>query len=430
MVPLAAAKHHQDDAGYLHAAKLALDAGAADPAGLGNNLEDLAGKTKDSGHFPFAVKIYEEAERARRILRDTEGGDRCVVNAAECYVAWADACKGSAMHESHWLQQAIARLRNIKGSRERRKELQARVVAVQPFIRDEMKVFEAEIDLTDLVDHAKKVICGRSFIRALGEFAQLSQSPDPLALRDRAQKDAERSPLASLFSASIHDDEGKVVAKTPSLGAPGPYDDADLHHLILQHESQRRGISVTGLIDPARRIIYTEHPVEERDLLPLMEMSPFVPPGRELIFARAFARFFGGDFMSAIHLLFPQLENSLRFMLKQSGYDPTSIKADETQQDVTITVMLGQYRLQLENVFGKAIVIEIENIFDLPAGPSIRHSTAHGLLKQEAFSGADVVYACWFIFRLSVVPLFQHWKEVEAFYVQLQEEHQDPCGSK
>jgi hypothetical protein len=322
------------------------------------------------------------------------------------------------MHESRWLQQAIARLRNIKGSRERRKELQARLVAVQPLIRDEMGVFEAEIDLTDLVDHAREAIGGRSLIRALGEFARLCRSPDPIALRERARKDAEGSPLASLFSATILDDEGKVVAGSPDAGDLGATDDAALQRLVLQHESQRRGISVTGLIDPARQVIHAEHPIEERDLLPLMVMSPFVPPGREYIFARAFARFFGGDFMSAIHLLFPQLESSLRFVLKQSGCDPTSIKTDETQQDLTISVMLEQYRPQLKNLLGPAIVLEIENIFDTPAGPSVRYSAAHGLLKQEAFSGPDVVYACWFMFHLSVFPLFRHWDDVEAHYAR------------
>ena len=412
----AAAKECQNDAGYLRAAKLAMDAAATDAAEIGNDLETLAEKVRVSGDFPFAIEIYKEAERARRILRDDEGSDRCGSAAAECYVGWADTCKDSAIHESHWLQQAITKLRNIRGSRERRRELQARLVAVQPFIRDEMEVFETEIDLTDLVNHTRNTICGHSFIRALGAFAQLCRSPNPEDLRDRARRDAERSVLASLFSATIHDDEGKVVARTPGADHSSGTDEADLHHLILQNEAHRRGIGVSGLIEPARQILHYEHPIEERDLLPLMEMSPFVPPGRELIFARAFSRFFGGDFMSAIHLLFPQLENSLRFVLKLAGSDPTSTKTDDTQQDITISVMLEQYRVQLERVFGPAIVMEIENLFDTPAGPSVRHSAAHGLLKQGAFSGPDIIYACWFIFRLIVVPLFRHWEEVEKFY--------------
>jgi hypothetical protein len=104
-----------------------------------------------------------------------------------------------------------------------------------------------------------------------------------------------------MMGATIHDHDGKVVARSPGIDDPNASEDLGFQRLISENEAHRRGIAVTGLIDPARRVIQAEHPVEERDLLPLMKMSPFVPPGRELIFARAFARFFGGDFMTAVH---------------------------------------------------------------------------------------------------------------------------------
>ncbi len=83
-------------------------------------------------------------------------------------------------------------------------------------------------------------------------------------------------------------------------------------------------------------------------MLPIMKYSPFVPPGREMIFTRAFTQFFGGDYLSAIHILLPQLENSMRLLLKRSGHDPTSISADRTQKDITLSVMLDEFHLELE----------------------------------------------------------------------------------
>jgi hypothetical protein len=411
-----ASKAEDDPSGRYRSAQLALDFRTVDASVIGADLEMVAGQVFASGDFPFAVDLYEEAERAWRIARNTTQEELCAKSAAECYVAWADASKGSAMSEAHSLQQAIAKLRNTKGTRERRKELQTRLVAVQSNIRDEMGVFTTEIDLTKLADHARAAVAGRSLIRALAEFAQLVQSPDPEVLRVRAQKTAENAPLLAALGATMHDREGKVVARSPGIGDPDATNDAGLQRLILEDEAHRRGLATTGMIEPARQMIQAEHPVEERDLLPLMKMSPFVPPSREVIFARAFARFFGGDFMSAVHLIFPQLENSLRFLLKQSGFDATIIKVDMTQQDMTISVMLENFRPQLEEIFGAAIANEIDNVFNIVGGPSIRHSAAHGLLDQDAFWSQDVVYACWFIFSLCVIPMFGYWDKVEAHY--------------
>ena len=414
-----AARAQSSIRGCYRTAKLALDFGIGDAGAIGLELEAAAELTLDSGNFSLASKLYDETERAFSIARDATGVERCVARAADCYVAWADASSDSAMSESHWLQQAIAKLRNIKNTRERREGLQARLVTVQPRIRDEMNVFETEINLTDLVDHATTVVAGCSLIRAFAEFVRLERSRDPDTLRADASKSAASAPLFAILSASVHDSEGKMIAKSPGIGLSSTPDEAAIHHLILQNESQRWHRAAQGLIEPARRVIYAEHPIEERDILPLMEISPLVPPDREMIFARAFARFFGGDFMSAIHLLFPQLENSLRFSLKEAGFDPTSIKSDMTQQDITMSVMLEAARPNIEAIFGPAIVLELDNLFNVPGGPAIRHTTAHGLQGENAFWSGDVIYACWFVFRLCLLPLLRDWERVEAWYAEM-----------
>jgi len=90
-----------------------------------------------------------------------------------------------------------------------------------------------------------------------------------------------------------------------------------------------------------------------------------------------------------------------------------------TQENLTISVMLEKRRDALESVFGKAIIYEIENLFDLRAGPNLRHKLAHGMLTTGACYGHDARYACWFIFRLTCLPLFAHWERLTAAYEEL-----------
>lgn len=281
-----------------------------------------------------------------------------------------------------------------------------------------MGLISTQIDISVLVDHARKAVGELTLARALFEFANLDGSPEPEKLRENAIRQAEKSPLSSIFPMSIHDDEGKVVAKSPGLGG-GDQAETAMHHLIARGEGFRRQITASGMIEPARYLIMSEHPLEARDLLPLAEFSPFVPPGYEDIFALGFARFFGGDYISALHILVPQLENSLRYVLKQAAIDTSSMQSDMTQENRTLSVLLSKDRAALEKIFGPAIILEIENLFDFEGGPTLRHRLAHGLLTAGACHSHDAIYACWFIYRLCCLPLFRHWQQVADAYANM-----------
>jgi hypothetical protein len=71
-----------------------------------------------------------------------------------------------------------------------------------------------------------------------------------------------------------------------------------------------------------------EYKLVERHFRPVVFQSPFVPPLQAPLYALGFARFFQGDFASAAYILFPQLEASLRHLLKARGADPTKRRDD------------------------------------------------------------------------------------------------------
>ena len=81
--------------------------------------------------------------------------------------------------------------------------------------------------------------------------------------------------------------------------------------------------------------------------------------------------------------------------------------------------MLDKERGPLEGILGRAIVFEIENLFDFRAGPVLRHRLAHGLVSESECCDADSIYACWFMFRLFCLPLFRRWDEVVERLKQL-----------
>jgi hypothetical protein len=146
----------------------------------------------------------------------------------------------------------------------------------------------------------------------------------------------------------------------------------------------------------------------------LLQYSPFAPQGLVATFARGFLRFFRGDFVSAVYILTPLLENSLRHVLKAYGHDVSIFDdATQTQQDRTISSLFEQMRPELDAVFTTAITTDIENVFLKKPGPALRHSVAHGLLHDADPYGSDATYGSLLIMRLCLVPLYPHRDKLE-----------------
>jgi hypothetical protein len=401
-----------DAGGLIRMGELAMDYGLANPQSLAKHTTALAA---DKSLNPFSAQdLWRLAARAYARAGDKSEQQRCLINAAECHVVAAEAAASQGMVAASQLMDAIKALRELPETKERRAYLEAKLREAQQSIRDEMQTITTRIDLSELAGRAIEATRGLTLSRTLLKFANLADSPTPEALHDEVNRTVEQSPLSAIVPTSVYDADGRLVAKSPGMGADES--DITIKQIIARNEQTRREIAVFGLIEPARRVLFSEHFVTPYHLAPVVRMSPFVPPDFEEIFAVGLAKFIGGDFLAAAHLLIPQMENSLRYVLRQTSVDPTLLKTDLTQESETLSILLSKRRGALERIFGPAIVSEIENLFDFRGGPNLRHRIAHGMLPADAFSGADVRYGCWFIFRMCCLPLFEHWADVEAYY--------------
>ena len=394
---------------FLNLARLSMQFSPSDASVIATTAETLATSPAIDPHV--SRELWQLAASAHDRSKSPDDACRCRVSAAECYVALAEAAGGTGMVASSHFMDAIHDLRNLPDTKERRSELEEKLRQAQAHIRDEMAVFSSEVDLTDLVHEAHRAVGGASLASAIWAFVNLSKSPTPEQLRDMVEQQAREHPISAIMPLSIHDDDNKVVANSPGYIGNEADDDA-IRPLIARFESTRRSLHAAGLIEPARRKIHAEHGLDLDDLQYLADMSPFVPQDRTYLFGLGFTRLLNGDFASALHILVPQLENSLRHVLKLAGQDPSAIQSDMTQEDRSLSVMLDKDRDALERVLGDAIVCEIENLFDVRSGPAIRHRLAHGLISGPECHGPDSVYACWFVFRLCCLPLGPHWQQI------------------
>jgi hypothetical protein len=398
-------------------AELDLVYGVSNPEEVAAAIDEVLAVSSADTNSHVVVGLWKLAARAYHLAKKDEDKYRCQSEAAECFVAEAAtdlAGPNSAMLAAHKLSSAIAQLHGIPGKRDRRKELQHRLIEVQARIPEQMSTFSHKLDLRDFAEEVEKSIGRVGLIDKLFLFANLSRSPEPEELFKNAVETIRKHPLSSLFGTSHLDREGKVIHRTQGGGFGDDGDDSAVRQRIAQSETIRRQVTAFGQIEVARQTIVNQHFLSEDVFASLLQHSPFVPPYLVATFCCGFLRFFQGDFVSATYILIPLLENSLRHVLKASDYDVTTFDdATQTQEDRTISSLFEQMRTELDEVFTKAITTDIENVFLSKPGPHLRHSLAHGLLHDGTPYGADAIYGCWLIFQLCLLPLFPYKRQLQ-----------------
>jgi hypothetical protein len=393
---------------------LDLDFGVSEPAVVSAGIEEVLAASAADVHL--ATSLWSLAARGYHAAKRDDDKYRCRTRAAEAMATEAECIlnrQGPAMLASHMMSNAIALLHGIPATKGRRIELRHRLVDIQSRVPEEMSVFSHKWEVAGVEVEIMEALGNSSLVVQLFVFAAVATSPEPTALIAEAEKSMRENPLSSLFAATHHDKEGKVVHRSAAAGLTGDPSESAVGRQIAQSESVRRNLT-TAIIDIARRTIMSRHFLPEEVLASVLQQSPFVPSDLVTTFSRGFLRFFQGDLTSATYILTPLLENSLRHALKMNGHDVTIFDdATQTQQDRTISSLFEQMRGELDATFTKAITTDIENVFLNRQGSHLRHIIAHGLAHDGTPYGADAVYGCWLIFRLCLLPLFPHREQLD-----------------
>ena len=157
--------------------------------------------------------------------------------------------------------------------------------------------------------------------------------------------------------------------------------------------------------------ILQEQTPEIRDLLELASNNPFIPPGREIIFARGYLAGLQGDYLESLSLLVPQVENSLRYLLNRQGVVTSSLSSEGIQEEFDPNVLLEMP--EVKDIFGEDLLFDLKCNLTSRFGSNFRNLMAHGLLDYQDFYSYTAVYIWWLLLRICCLPLIiaQHLEE-------------------
>ena len=262
------------------------------------------------------------------------------------------------------------------------------------------------VNITQLVENARKSVSGKSATDALLAFANLHRGARVDELRNSALERMRQFPLQSLFAATVMSRDGRVIAKRPSMSFGDELsvdDEIAIRAEMVRDYGILVSIVVQGDIWPALEVLLLEHRLREADLVGLANQSAIVPKGRGGLFGKALFAGFDRDFVTALHLLIPQIEHMVRIHLKQAGAKTTNLDKDGIENENGMSTLMDLP--EAEQVFGKDLAFELRTLFCDAFGPNLRNELAHGLLDEDMCHAPFAIYAWWLGFRL----VFNTW---------------------
>lgn len=241
---------------------------------------------------------------------------------------------------------------------------------------------------------------GRDKQTALCNFAFVVEYISVKELEKNAFHYLKENPIELFLNTTILGSDGRIIGNVPGI-------DFDISKVnsktpvvennMIQQYMQHIFMVVNAAIYPALQIIRCEHNIQLSDIMMIVQKSNLIPQDRVEVFAKGLYAGFSDDFMTALHLLMPQIENMVRIQLQKAEIVTSKIK-EEVEIENSLSGLVKNEKF--EDVFGQNLSFEFKALFGDGAALNLRNNVAHGLLSSNEMKSVYVIYFWWFCFRL------------------------------
>ena len=358
-----------------------------------------------AGEFEFARQYHKLAAGFFDRAGDQQLTRTQMLRVADLFEEEADnLIKGEtarALAAVTFLKEALEINRQFKAEQAKIESVRQKLRQAQTVSLEHFQEYRVEINIADLQRMAETEVSGTEFEKAILRLAFIADLTDPRAAIEEQKEQARRSPLLHFPSTEILDEEGKTIEKIEGFGGSGP-EEEDLEKKAFQWAANLAWtLRVQAAIEPARAKIVYEHAPRPFHLEFLVRANHFIQSPHAWIFLRGLYSGLMGDTMMAVHLLVPQLESALRFVLNQHGVDTGNIDSEGLEQNKALGKLLEFPELQ--QLLGDNLIFELRGVFCEKSGFNFRNRLAHGRVSTADCSSVAAVNAWWLILRICCV---------------------------
>lgn len=370
-------------------------------------------------HKAYYQKIaYRQIESEwYKIANDKEAERNARLNLAEVEVWYAQQAlvrkePSSYIVAAGTLKNAIAAFRKIEDTFGKKQDTSDRIQHLHKQILDYQRESMSRIVTIPIAkpenfdDHemqkiARDIVRGKPLRDALYSLAFGCK-----LIRDLAdiQVEAKADKSFHLIPTAFIDKEGK----TKAISGDG---EDSLENSMFRIATFYQCWYALNFIDPARDQICYEHSVHLEDLSFVVVENPFIPKGREPLYARGLLAGLQGDPVIVAHLLIPQLENSLRHILKQKGSIASNLTSAMIQDEYTLNKVLDVP--DLKQILNENTIFTLKGLLVERMGSNLRNEICHGLFSHNQFFTPQLAYLWWLTLYLCLIPTYKQWVETE-----------------
>jgi len=375
---------------------------------LADNWEELADKAVEIAkgfpispgcdaprkYYDLAAKCYGYADKPERVKEMKIAIARHWEDEARSFKT-PQGCDGFNL--AHRLEKAIQAYREA-GEKTKAEELVHELKEANKLTLSQMKVISSPpIDAAPLIKIADDLLEGKTGIAAIEAFVALYKPSSYEQEKESAEKNLKNHPLQGLFDTHILTEEGNVSAKIG--GMTDDYENT-LKAQIIRNYNLGQNLSACTTLKKGISLVLNSGGSWKGAVKELIEASKFVPKDRVDIYERAVIAGLEGDLLLFVHLIIPQLENSIRSIFGMNKLKITSVLPSGVQREKDMNELLTDSNA--EQIFGKDLLWEMRSLLVEQSGPNIRNRVCHGLANSNDLNSTSSIFLLWLTMYLLV----------------------------
>jgi hypothetical protein len=411
--------HDKSDQSFSFASmlRLLLDYHPSNPSTLSALSEDLANSSESQAQWMDA-QVYWQLKADWDIRLGNKDDQReALIRVAEAHVKVGELYAGietpNYAAACFQLERALEIYRNIGGMREKSEEIHKRILKYQQEAVNDFQHVSVPFDVTEAVQKARHWVKEQPLHLAILRLAFAARPTNHQRLREQVEVFLADTSFHMLFSLSMTDHEGHHTANSPSLLNAGEDDkELVLRARICMEATRHQKLVAAAIIEPMLHQISLDHYIQMNDLAFLVRHNGFIPFDRAFIYLKGLHAGFQGDYLVASHLLIPQIESSLRYVLNQHGLITSSLNIQTgIQENFTLDTVLGMP--ELEGILGTDMVFDLQCLLVRRFGSNLRNRLSHGLMHSREFSSEIAMYFWWLVLYLCCHGLSPAYKDTQ-----------------
>ncbi len=333
--------------------------------------------SEQGGRDYYIARAFADREATLQTkLGHPDAAGTARVRIGEFWEAEADLKgKGSNLVSAALLQKAIQQYANI-GRSDKVEELKVKVRESYQAANEQGEFgrisSEVKIPVTDIENQARELL-KQGLVKALLSIGIApAWIPDIEEARNRAQQLKQEFPLQGIIPHS-------TIRGTRQVNMAATQEEIDEANALNQYavDAELRGV----FLGHTFKILVEEGGLDSSSLVQHLARSPFIEPDVLDVIAVGVQRYFEQDYVSALHVLVPKLEETLRRTISKLGASTTSQGSDGFTREKPLDEVLKTP--QLKDLLGKRVLFYYEYMLNHQLGENLRNDVAHGLMSRD-----------------------------------------------